>query len=434
MLFLFIVIFLSCSSVWAAGTIISDNFDDGIIDTSIWRLPNEDEGGESPERYPIERNGHLEIYNDGIQEDSAGVFTRTLLPADSYFEVQVSFNASECDEESALFLSVHNAATDYDHTVQYALIGNEVMDGRKWLVIKSEGKGDENPVIIASEPTSTSTGVLYITYDAGIINLSYAGYGVENTMYTVDISGWTDCTNVFIGLLAWSNGAFLSGSGSYFDDFCLETGPVGKPGGSYKYLLEQYYPLAEGITWNYLQNYQDGRKDYEIFCVGGTEKINGETTNRQWEFDSGELAYASDIFYTCFAWTKEGLRRYKWACSDGSYTSYNPPLIQLPYRIQVGETFSHSTIATKYDTSGNPIDSWTRSMEITLEGQEDVEVYAGIFTGCLKLSIVEVDEGGPDESTLWLAPGIGEIKSATDDEIRELISYTGRGTTFYPGM
>ncbi|UCH70904.1 MAG: hypothetical protein JSV29_02715, partial [Candidatus Bathyarchaeota archaeon] len=130
-----------------------------------------------------------------------------------------------------------------------------------------------------------------------------------------------------------------------------------------KYSLREYYPLAEGITWNYLQNYQDGRKDYEIFCVGGTETINDETINRQWEFDSGELAYASDIFYTCFAWTKEGLKVYKWACSDGSYTSYNPPSIRLPNWIQFGENFSQTTTTTEYYTGGNPVNSFTTSME-----------------------------------------------------------------------
>jgi hypothetical protein len=43
---------------------------------------------------------------------------------------------------------------------------------------------------------------------------------------------------------------------------------------SNRYFLKDYFPLAEGITWNYLQTYSDGHKDYEVHCVGGTQLIN----------------------------------------------------------------------------------------------------------------------------------------------------------------
>ena len=426
--------FLLYSTVCAAGTIISDNFDDGIIDTSIWRSFKEDPIDENyPNRYPVEQNGHLEIYNDGIDDDSAGLRSVINLPFDGYFEVQVSFNASECTEESGLSLAVHNAATDYDHFVQFAMIGNAVMDGRKWFVIKSTGTGDEEPVITASEPTSMSTGVLYITYDAGIIDFSYTGYGAENAIDYVDVRDWTNCTEIWIALFAWSNGVLLSGAGSYFDDFCLETEPIDKPGGSYKYLLGQYYPLAEGITWNYLQTYAEGNKNYEVYCVGGTELVNNEAANRLWNFDSGNFEEGEpDYSYECMAWTPEGLKVYKRICSDGSYSTYDPPMIKLPRSIQVGETFSNTTTITEYDAGGNPVESSTLSMNITLEGQGDVEVLAGSFARCLKFLIVEEDEGGQGEQTLWLAHGIGEVKSTCAEFDRELISYTGQGTTYCP--
>lgn len=113
MLILFLLTFLSSSSVSTAGTIISDDFDDGIIDPNIWRNLDDDPIAENyPSRYPVERNGHLEIYNDGIDDDSAGLRTVINLPVNGYFEVQVSFNSSECVEESGLSVSVHNATTD----------------------------------------------------------------------------------------------------------------------------------------------------------------------------------------------------------------------------------------------------------------------------------------------------------------------------------
>ena len=207
---------------------IQDNFNDGIINTSIWRIVQQDEPGS--QRYPFEAGGYLKIYNNGTN-DSAGIFTKTLLPADKYFEAQVEFNASECAEESALFFSVHNATTDLSHQIQYALIGNAVLsdDGRQWVVIKSAGTVDEDPVTEASVITSQSTGVFYITYDYGTIYLSHTGYGAENAMVSVDIDDWTDCTEVFLGLTAWSDGPLLTGDGSYFDDFYLSTCNDGTP-------------------------------------------------------------------------------------------------------------------------------------------------------------------------------------------------------------
>lgn len=202
---------------------IQDNFNDGTIDTSIWRNLDDDPIGENyPDRYPVERNGRLEIINN-VGYDAAGLRTQINIPVDGYFQAQVSFNASECDEESGLSFSVHNFTTDYDHAVQYALIGNVVTSGRKWMVMKSSGTGDEDPVVMASESTSISTGVLYITYNAGIIDFSYTGYGEENAMYAVDISDWTGCSQVWLALTAWSDGAVLTGAGSYFDDFYLTT-------------------------------------------------------------------------------------------------------------------------------------------------------------------------------------------------------------------
>ena len=196
-------------------------------------------------------------------------------------------------------------------------------------------------------------------------------------------------------------------------------------------VLTQYLPLAEGITWNYLQTYADGRKNYEVFCVGGTEPVNGAVAHRLWEFDSGELEYA-DYWYECMAWTDEGLKTYKSVCSDGSYLMFDPPAMH-PASIRIGETFKHTCMVTEHNADGRVVGSWPYSRELTLEGEEDVEVMAGSFAACLKFSGTEVDEGQTDQFTLWLAPGIGEVKRVfPGDEDRELISFTGRGITYCP--
>lgn len=199
------------------------------------------------------------------------------------------------------------------------------------------------------------------------------------------------------------------------------------------YFLREYFPLVEGVTRNYLQTYSDGRKNYEVHCVGGTELADGVVTHKEWEFDSGELEYY-DYFYECMAWTKEGLRIYKTVASDGSHVTCSPPAIVLPASIRVGQTFRHSCTLTDRDSYGSAIGSWSYSMEMTLEGEEDITVKAGRFPGCLKFSGTEEDEGEVSRFSIWYAPGIGEVRSLFHGtESRELISLTRRGKTYSPG-
>ena len=204
---------------------------------------------------------------------------------------------------------------------------------------------------------------------------------------------------------------------------------VSKGGGQRRYFLEKYFPMEEGITWNYLQTYADGHTNYEVFCVGGTEAVDGGVADKKWEFDSGESTYG----YNCMAWTKEGLMLYNGVSSDGSYSTFEPPAMILPRLIRVGETFEHTGTRTEYDAGGGIVGTWPFSMELTLDGEEDVEVLAGRFTGCLKFSGTENDEGEESEVTLWLASGIGDVKRGfSGDEERELISFTDRNTTYHP--
>jgi len=196
--------------------------------------------------------------------------------------------------------------------------------------------------------------------------------------------------------------------------------------------LQGYFPLTEGITWNYLQTYADGSKEYEVFCIGGTETVNSVVTNKQWEFDSGELE-EYDYSYDCLAWTKEGLEMHKVFCSDGSYAMYDPPVVLLPHLIRIGESFTYNSTRIDYGADGNVLGSSPYRIELTLQGEEDVEVPAGTFTGCLRFSGREEDEGVEAELTLWLAPGIGDVKRVyTGFEDRELISFTRQGITRCP--
>jgi len=201
---------------------------------------------------------------------------------------------------------------------------------------------------------------------------------------------------------------------------------------SNRYFLKDYFSLAEGITWNYIQTYADGHKNYEVFCIGGTEQINDAVTHKRWQFDSGEL-YNRDYSYESLAWTKEGLKLYKIVYSDGSYSICDPPAIEAPVSIRIGETFKHSCTMTEYNAAGNIMNSSPYGRELTLDGVEDIEVLAGSFTQCLKLSGKFTEEENESQITIWLAPGIGPVKSIfSDNENSELISLTSQGKTYCP--
>jgi hypothetical protein len=198
------------------------------------------------------------------------------------------------------------------------------------------------------------------------------------------------------------------------------------------YFLKDYYPLADGLVWSYLQTYTDGHKNYQVNCMGGTQLIDEIVTHKMWEFDNSQLD-RYDYAYKCIAWTKEGLTEYKSVFPDGSYTICEPPLVRFGTSIRTGKSFKHSCTITKYDSSAQVVDSQPYSMELTLEGVEDIEVTAGSFARCLKLSGNEIDEGQEANVIYWLAPGIGEVKRVfQNEEERELIYFTGRSKIHYP--
>jgi len=206
------------------------------------------------------------------------------------------------------------------------------------------------------------------------------------------------------------------------------------------YDLMKYYPLKEGITWNYLQEYSDGGKNYEIFCVGGTETINGAACKKYWEFDSGELSNEPndrDYRYECQAWTSKGLMLYKVFNHDGEGSYYfvcDPALKLFPRSMSIGQIHTHSTNCTKYDPGGNVMGTSTLSRTITLEAVENKQIITGTYTGCLRVSETFCEGADCDPTTTsWLAPGIGEVKRIiTGEEDRELISYTNGFITYIP--
>jgi hypothetical protein len=287
-------------------------------------------------------------------------------------------------------------------------------------------------------PEETSAYVKLSSDDEGILTklweVALDGTDAENTL-PVDQGLWLEAGTKYVLEASAGSGTIAEpdhpGPNSRSAKFSL-TATIDESEDSNRYYLKDYLPLEEGITWNYLQTYADGHKNYEVQCIGGTQLIDDIVTHKMWEFDSGELEDC-DYWYECIAWTKEGLTEYKSVSSDGSYNISDPPLIWFPASIRLGETFKHSCEITEYDKYDRVVATWPYSIELTLERVEDIEVLAGNFTQCLRFFGTEVDEGQEAEIIYWLAPGVGEVKRAfPDDEERELIYFTNRGKTYYP--
>jgi len=287
-------------------------------------------------------------------------------------------------------------------------------------------------------PEETSAFVRLSSDEGGILTklweVAIDGRNSENSL-PVDQGLWLETSHKYVIEAFAETGTTAapdhSGPNSRSAEFSL-TINIDESEDSDRFYLKEYLPLEEGILWNYLQTYADGHKNYEVHCIGGTQLIDDIVTHKMWEFDSGELNWY-DYAYECVAWTKEGLTEYKSIISDGSYNISNPPEIRFPASIRIGETFKHSGEITEYDQYNRIVSLQPYGIELTLEGIEDVEVLAGSFARCLKLSGTEVDEGQESEIIYWLAPGVGEVKRIyPDEEERELIYFTGRGKTYCP--
>lgn len=179
--------------------------------------------------------------------------------------------------------------------------------------------------------------------------------------------------------------------------------------------FKKYFPLNQGNSWTYSSEIDgtDGKVTYnETLIIKGKEIVNGVETVKMFEPD-GE--------YECIAADSEGIKIYK-EVVRGKYEIFKPPLALLP-NIGIGESRSYSINSDIYLTEGQKESKvkGTHWYEVTFEAVEDVEVPAGVFTDCVKLSkifIWKIENGnhGIDTITVWLASGAGRVKILTVSE------------------
>jgi len=199
---------------------------------------------------------------------------------------------------------------------------------------------------------------------------------------------------------------------------------------SLAYDLAQYYPLRAGdVRLDLESETEDGQTRLELSreSVSRTETIGGIETCVIGELSSG--CWCEE--YEAQAWDDEGLKFYREVeYDDGELESidFDPPLLMVPRQLELYETKSWSASA-----GGEQIE-----VEITLEAVEDVTVYAGTFSNCLRIQL-SFDSGDELETCRsWFAEGIGLVKEEctmtedgrTSTEYAELVATAVNGSLY----
>ncbi len=163
-------------------------------------------------------------------------------------------------------------------------------------------------------------------------------------------------------------------------------------------LSESYYPLKEGMRWEYNVTTDHGQPQKLIITNLAPRKVNGvELTPRKWEI-------GGRAFIELMEKTDAGIYRYADQPAENS-----PPTIVTPKECHL-----------KFPITGR--DSWNMTTKVgssslnvslTIESVSDeVKVPAGTFKDCLKIKQVgENDAGVAVLGYEWSAPKVGVVKS-----------------------
>lgn len=179
------------------------------------------------------------------------------------------------------------------------------------------------------------------------------------------------------------------------------------------YDLQNYYPLAAGNSWTYLERDKEhgdtrwnaGVKQEQI---ASREMVNGVST---WRLDATHGLNDNSPRSDNVAWTEEGAMLYR---MEGDLCT--TPLMLLPRQLEIGEPRQSSA-----DCGGGGA-----TITHTLLGVENVSVEAGNFSNCLKVRLFLQGSGWSSDETQWLCPNVGKVKSTwtdVEDGMTHLNSY-----------
>jgi hypothetical protein len=163
-------------------------------------------------------------------------------------------------------------------------------------------------------------------------------------------------------------------------------------------LSESYFPLKEGMRWEYnVISDQGGTKKLLITNLAPREVQGTKVTPRKWEL-------GGTTFIELMKKDDSGIYRYAEQPGENAPPSLITPIeCHLKFPVAQGNSWN---MATKLGNS-------TLSISLTIESVSDeVKVPAGTFKDCLKIKQVgENDAGTAVMGYEWYAPKVGVVKS-----------------------
>jgi hypothetical protein len=204
----------------------------------------------------------------------------------------------------------------------------------------------------------------------------------------------------------------------------LSTGKLAINGsftGTLPYETSEYFPLGLGDSWTTKETQTRTTQEGEVTEVNtdttsvfGTEKIKGVIAMKRGNTETGSYDLMTNT---------NGLNIYKTYDTDyegdvlvnETFDTFNPPLMNSPPKLSVGTRGTFKSTMTHKESSGFKATAKI-TVEMIVEGIEDVTVPAGTFEDCLKISIKRdsiVKKLNHEElslGTYWFAKGIGMVK------------------------
>lgn len=163
-------------------------------------------------------------------------------------------------------------------------------------------------------------------------------------------------------------------------------------------LGESYYPLKEGMRWEYLiiSNTSDTKK-LNITNLAPREVQGKKVTPRKWDL-------GGQVFIEFMEKDDSGIYRYAEQVGDkGTPTLVTPKECHLRFPVSEGNNWNMST------KMGNS----TLNVTFTIESvSENVTVPAGTYKDCLKIKQAGGNDAGASVMGYeWYAPKVGIVKS-----------------------
>jgi hypothetical protein len=175
------------------------------------------------------------------------------------------------------------------------------------------------------------------------------------------------------------------------------------------FTISEYFPLEQGNTWTYIE--EDNQ--LTVQRVSGTQKINGVNAIKVIDEDGDYFLYGNT---NGFLWYEQ------YDADDIPGCGWEKQILDPPVKfcdsvVSVGSTYASTTTLKKTDCKGNSASIYL-SYGFTIEGIEDVTVPAGTFNDCLKITGIITVNGSTqtNEQYIWLAKGLGQVKSISVDK------------------